>query len=87
YRLWATSGKGPHAIGFLVSCYILGGEAMMIRNKEVISKRFGHFINVEGWWDRAKQFGKDEKAWLDERKIKVLKVQTFPYCHCHVCHL
>ncbi|GAH04174.1 unnamed protein product, partial [marine sediment metagenome] len=37
--------------------------------KEVISKRFGHFINVEGWWDRAKQFGKDEKAWLDERKI------------------
>jgi len=21
YRLWKTSGAGPHAVGFLVSCY------------------------------------------------------------------
>lgn len=69
YRLWSISGEGPHALGFLVSCYILGGEPMMERNKEMIINRFGKFIDVPANWERAKELGKDEKAWLDERKV------------------
>ena len=68
YRLWSKSGQGPHTIGFLVSCFVLGDEAMMQRNKKVITEKFGRFINVKKWWEKAKQFGKDEKKWLDERK-------------------
>jgi len=69
YRLWSESGVGPHAIGFLVSCFILGGEAMMERNAAAITERFGRFIDVRKWWEKAKQFGKKEKQWLDERKV------------------
>jgi len=69
YRLWGNSGQGPHTIGFLVSCYILGGEPMMHRNTPTITERFGKYLNVEEWWTRAIHFGQDEKTWLDERKI------------------
>lgn len=69
YRVYAESGDYPHAFGFLVSCYILGGEGMMRRNKSAIVRRFGRFINVDEWWDKAKEIGKDEKQWLDERKV------------------
>ena len=68
YRLWSKSGEGPHAIGFLISCFVLGDEQMMERNKKIISSRFGQFIDVNKWWDKAKQYGKNEKEWLDERK-------------------
>ena len=47
YRLYAASGVGPHAIGFLVSCYVLGGEAMMERNKGAIKERFGRYIDLD----------------------------------------
>lgn len=69
YRVWSSSGIGPHAIGFLVSCYVLGGEAMMNRNKSAIHERFGKFINLNEWWESAKELGKNEKEWLDSRKI------------------
>jgi hypothetical protein len=68
YRVWSNSGCGPHAVGFLVSCYVLGGEPMMQRNKKPLQERFGRYINIEEWWSKAKAYGKDEKAWLDERK-------------------
>jgi hypothetical protein len=69
YRLWSVSGEGPHALGFLVSCYVLGGEPMMERNKDMIISRFGRYIDVEANWEKAKELGKDEKAWLDSRKV------------------
>ena len=69
YRLYAASGNGPHALGFLISCYVLGGEAMMLRNKEAIKERFGRFIDVDSQWEHAKIYGKDEKAWLDSKKL------------------
>lgn len=69
YRVWAISGEGPHSLGFLVSCYILGGESMMERNCEAIRRRFGQFIKIEDWWEKAKELGRDEKEWLDERKV------------------
>lgn len=68
YRLYSTSGNYPHAFGFLVSCYVLGGESMMERNKEAITNRFGKFINVTKWWDKAIEIGQEEHKWLDERK-------------------
>lgn len=68
YRLWSESGQGPSAIGFLVSCYVLGGEPMMLRNKGILKERFGSFIDVEKHWNTIKDIGKDEKAWLDSRK-------------------
>lgn len=69
YRLYWESGNFPHAIGFLISCYVLGGEKMMNRNKAAISERFGKYINVNKWWQKAMALGQDEKKWLDERKI------------------
>ena len=69
YRLWGESGVGPHAIGFLVSCYVLGGEFMMERNRATIKERFGRYIDLDKWWDKAIEYGKDEKSWLDERKV------------------
>jgi glycosyltransferase involved in cell wall biosynthesis len=69
YRLYARSGNGPHTVGFLVSCYILGGEPMMRRNRSAIEERFGRFIDVGKWWDKAKEYGEHEKQWLDKRKI------------------
>jgi len=68
YRVWAISGNGPHAIGFLVSCYILGGEPMMKRNESAITRRFGRFIDVRKEWKSAKEFGQEEKDWLDANK-------------------
>lgn len=69
YRLYSTSGNGPHAIGFLISCYVLGGIPMMERNKAAITSRFGRFIDVGKNWDAAIAYGSDEKAWLDSRKV------------------
>lgn len=69
YRLYSQSGKYPQAFGFLVSCYILGGEAMMKRNKAAITSRFGTFINVDKWWQKAMEVGHGERQWLDERRI------------------
>ena len=69
YRLYTASGKFPSTFGFLVSCYILGGEAMMSRNKPTLDKRFGSVIDTSKWWERAKEIGEEEKAWLDERKV------------------
>ena len=68
YRLYSASGNGPHTLGFLVSCYVLGGEPMMERNKHMLKERFGRYLNAESHWTQAIGYGKDEKAWLDENK-------------------
>lgn len=69
YRLYSESGKYPHTFGFLVSCYILGGEPMMYRNKDIIKSRFGQFLDVERWWAKAIELGEGEKLWLDAHKV------------------
>lgn len=81
YRLYGASGKGPHAVGFLVSCYVLGGEPMMKRNEKAIENRFGRYINLEAWWKRAMRFGEKEKAWLDMRKVMTFEelLETRPW--------
>jgi len=81
YRLYGTSGHGSQCLGFLISCYILGGESMMRRNKDIITNRFGKFINVKDNWDEAIELGQDEKSWLDKRKVttfnKLLKEEPW----------
>ena len=81
YRLYSKSGNFPHTFGFLVACYVLGGEAMMERNKEAIVERFGRFIDVDKWWEKAKELGEDEKLWLDKRKIMTFEqlLKTKPW--------
>jgi len=69
YRVYGDSGRFPHTFGFLVSCYILGGEPMMERNKKAVVERFGSFIDVDKWWNKAKEIGEGEKRWLDKRKV------------------
>lgn len=71
YRLYSTSGNYPHTFGFLVSCYILGGEPMVQRNLPALTRRFSKYIDFKQpyWWKKAKELGKDEKAWLDANKI------------------
>lgn len=69
YRLYTASGQGPHTVGFLVSCYVLGGESMMRRNKEAITERFGRFIDVDKYWNQAIKWGESEKRWLDKNKV------------------
>lgn len=68
YRLYSNSGKGPHALGFLISCYILGGLSMMRRNKAAIRERFGRYIDVDKNWHKAISLGQQEKDWLDKHK-------------------
>ena len=67
YRVYGTSGEHPHSFGFLVACYILGGESMMERNKDAIVERFN--LDVNGLWDKAMELGQEEKHWLDGRKV------------------
>jgi len=83
YRLYGKSGEYPHAFGFLVSCYVLGGEKMMLRNKEAIKNRFGRYINVDKWWQQAMVLGHDEKKWLDERKLMTFEqlLERQPWNH------
>jgi len=69
YRLYAVSGEFPHTFGFLVSCYVLGGEPMMHRNKQAIHERFGAFLNVDKWWNKAIELGRGERKWLLERQV------------------
>lgn len=68
YRLYSNSGTGPHTLGFLVSCYVLGGESMMNRNKGMLKERFGRYLDTSKWWNKSIEYGKDEKAWLDANK-------------------
>jgi len=64
YRLWSLSGNGPHALGFLISCYVLGGEPMMNRNKKTLKYRFSNFINVDREWNKAISLGQAERDWI-----------------------
>lgn len=69
YRLYSTSGNYPACLGFLVSCYVLGGEDMMKRNEKAIAERFDHF-NVRAHWGKAKELGHEEREWmLSNQKI------------------
>lgn len=68
YRLYSASGKGTVCSGFLISCYVLGGEEMMKRNSKALAKRFKQ-IDPEKEWQRAMDRGKAEKAWLDNNKV------------------
>ena len=81
YRLYSASGNFPHTFGFLVSCYVLGGESMMKRNEPILTKRFGQYIDTKKWWDKAKEIGKEEKAWLDENKTMTFEqlLETRPW--------
>ena len=80
YRKWSVSGSGPPLIGYLVACYVLGGEPMMRRNMAVIQERFG-IPNLKPYWFKAKIYGRNEKAWLDERKIMTFEqlLETKPW--------
>ena len=69
YRLYQLSGKGSVSLGFLVSCYILGGEPMMQRNAKALTRRFSKVLDVKKSWDAAIAYGKDEKRWLDSEKV------------------
>jgi len=84
YRIYSESGNYPHAFGFLVSCYILGGEAMMKRNKGPIIQRFGQFIDVDKWWDKAIELGQDEYKWLREREVMTFQdmLKNRPWDEC-----
>lgn len=68
YRLYGDSGNGVACVGFLVSCYILGGEAMMVRNEKTLAKRFTH-MNPRDHWKEAINLGRKEKEWLDKRRV------------------
>ena len=69
YRTYTKSGNFPSTFGFLVSCYVLGGEPMMERNKVIIDSRFGAYINTKKWWDKAVECGERERKWLSDRQI------------------
>jgi hypothetical protein len=68
YRLYSSSGNYPHTFGFLVSCYVLGGEEMIDRNEKAITKRFGRYLNVKRWRAKAIELGQKERDWLLSRQ-------------------
>lgn len=67
YRVYSQSGRHTTSIGFLISCYILGGEEMMKRNAPVVKEKFK--LDIEGNWEKAKKLGQREKDWLDTNKV------------------
>ncbi len=69
YRLYSSSGNYPHTFGFLVSCYVLGGEPMMERNRKVITDKFGRYLDLNKWWAKAIELGKEERQWLLKRQV------------------
>ena len=81
YRQYAASGNFPHTFGFLVSCYVLGGEPMMNRNKDILNERFGKFINIKKFWSKAIELGKKEREWLTKRQKLTFEqlLQTKPW--------
>jgi hypothetical protein len=70
YRLYSKSGNFPHTFGFLLSCYILGGESMIQRNLPFLKGKFSAYLNFDDpqWVAKAKELGEEEKVWLDGRK-------------------
>lgn len=68
YRLYNSSGNYPHTFGFLVSCYILGGEPMMRRNESILNHKFGKYLDIKKWWPKAIELGQEERDWLLKRQ-------------------
>jgi hypothetical protein len=64
YRLYSKSGKTSQCLGFLVSCYVLGGEPMMERNASAIKERFGRYLNIKKEWPTAISLGQEERDWI-----------------------
>jgi len=69
YRIYSESGAYPASFGFLLSCFILGGDEMVARNRDVIKKRFGWRVSIDEHIEIAKKLGAEEKAWLTERQV------------------
>jgi len=69
YRLYRESGQYPTSFGFLIACYVLGGEEMIERNIDLVNKRFGWRENIRNFVPRAIELGQRERAWLEERQI------------------
>lgn len=68
YRTYSESGKLPASTGFLVSCYVLGGEAMLERNAAAVQKRFK--LDIAAYKPRAIELGKREREWLLARQVR-----------------
>lgn len=81
YRLYSSSGEFPHTFGFLVSCYVLGGEPMMKRNREFLKHRFGAYIDYDKWWKKAIDIGQEERQWLLKRQVTTFDnlLRSFPW--------
>lgn len=69
YRVYRDSGNYPHTFGFLVSCFVLGGEPMMLRNKAAIQERFGRYIDLDKYWKEAISVGMEERKWLLDHQV------------------
>lgn len=67
YRVYSKSGNNTNTLGFLVASYVLGGEPMMKRNAPTLKERFG--LDIDGKWQEAIEYGKDERQWLLENQI------------------
>lgn len=67
YRLYARSGERVTTLGFLVSCYVLGGEPMMDRNEAAIKDKFK--LDTRGHWESAKKLGRYEREWLLSKQV------------------
>lgn len=71
YRIYSKSGRHTTSIGFLISCYILGGEEMMERNAPVVQEKFK--LDIKGNWEKAKVLGQRERDWLNQHKVMSFK--------------
>lgn len=67
YRLYAKSGEQVTTLGFLVACYVLGGELMMKRNEAALREKFK--LNTQANWEQAKALGAEERQWLLANQI------------------
>lgn len=67
YRVYGGSGTSPFGLGAFIGYYVLGGEELMKQDPCDCGARYR--VNVKRHWDAAKTIGREDKAWLDERKV------------------
>jgi len=65
-----NSGKFPKGFGILVALMVLAGKEEGYKQAKLAKQRLRklHKVNVDKWWEKAADLGKEEHKWLMENK-------------------
>jgi glycosyltransferase involved in cell wall biosynthesis len=80
YRTYTQNGNQPHGFGVILGFYILGGEGLGYKHAKIAESQIKnrHNINVDDYWAKAIELGKEEHEWLMARaKISYQDVLSY----------